>query len=401
MVTIPQRTGRQLAASFLGYIIVVILLLTWNPFTFSVPEQFKLSLWIGPRDALRNVLLFLPIGFLYRLTRGSRGKAAGPLDPRLANGAFLLGFILSATAEAGQLFIPGRTPSIVDVTMNTSGAWLGAVLHDAVARRIDLTPRLVAQLSLETPLMGQLYLLIPLLWANRLVEEDASRWWLTGLIGLCGAILLGDIAWHWWGPGRIGSAWRVMLAAGAWFLVGTGQSLPSEPLVGFICLGGVALLAALLAMLPRRSTNRRFEHTTLKRLVPVFMLYLFLQAIWPPFQPTGPWHIMFGLADPLAQEDIHVNVRLLEHLAAFSVLGYIAAEWRGRAELSWRQDLPRFFLVATVIALVLEALAGFQAGMGASLVRPIIVICGAVFGGLIYHLQRDHIRFLLGRSNVS
>ena len=58
--------------------------------------------------------------------------------------------------------------------------------------------------------------------------------------------------------------------------------------------------------------------------------------------------------DPLAREDIRVNIRLIEHLAAFTVLGYIAAEWRGRAELSWGRDFPQLLLVGIVSALVLE-----------------------------------------------
>lgn len=387
----PSRTGRRLAAAVLGYVIVVIFLLTWNPFTFTVPLHLSFSLNVGPRDSIRNVLLFLPIGFLYRLTWRSRGGT-----PAQVRGAVLLGLAISATVEAGQLFIPGRTPSAVDLTMNTLGAGIGAMLHDLIARRIAMTPRLVGQLSLETPLMGLLYLFVPLLWVNRLIRDDTSRWWLTALIGLCGAILLSDITQRWWGPVRLLSAWRVMLAAGAWFFVGTGQSLLTYPIVGTEYLVGVALITAILAMIPRPSANRRFEHTTLRRLVLVFTLYLILQALWP-----GDWQMELGLADPLAQELIHVNVRLLEHFAAFTVLGYIAAEWRGRDELRWRQDLPRLLMVVTFSALSLEAMIGLQAGSGANFLRPLIAICGAMFGGTIYHLQRDHVRFLLSRATVS
>ena len=139
---------------------------------------------------------------------------------------------------------------------------------------------------------------------------------------------------------------------------------------------------------------------TLRRLIPGFLLYLVLQALWPLLQPTSAWHGTFGLMDPLAREDIRVNIRLIEHLAAFTVLGYIAAEWRGRAELSWGRDFPQLLLVGIVSALALEVLVGFQAGPGASFLRLIIATCGALFGGILYHLQRDHVRFLLGRTTV-
>lgn len=373
----------------LVYIVLVIFLLTWNPFSLTLPEHLQLSFRIGPRDALANVLLFLPVGFLFRLGQGR---------PR---GAILLGAAISAGIEAGQFFIPGRTPSVVDIAMNTVGSWIGAGLYDLLSARIAMTPRMVGRLALEVPLMGLIYLLVPLLWVNRLVpDQGLNRWLLTTLIGLCGAIVLSDIFQQWWGPVNLQSLWRVALVAGAWFLVGTGPSLLSDSLDGLASLSGIALLTAALAAILKPSANRRFERVTLRRLIPGFLLYLVLQALWPPLQPTSAWHATFGLMDPLAREDIRVNIRLIEHLAAFTVLGYIAAEWRGRAELSWGRDFPQLLLVGIVSALALEVLVGFQAGPGASFLRLLIATCGALFGGILYHLQRDHVRFLLGRPTV-
>lgn len=370
----------------LGYIVLVIFLLTWNPFSLAFPEHLQLSFRIGPRDALANVLLFLPVGFLFRLGQGS---------PR---GAILLGAAISAGIEAGQFFIPGRTPSIVDVTMNTLGSGIGAGLYDLLSSRIAMTPRMVGRLALEVPLMGLIYLLVPLLWVNRLVPDDGlNRWPLTTLIGLCGAIVLSDVFQQWWGPFSMRSLWRVALVAGAWFLVGTGPSLLSDPLAGSASLIGIAILTAALAAILRPSINRRFERVTLRRLIPGFILYLVLQALWPPLQPSAAWHGSFGLLDPLAHEDIRVNIRLIEHLAAFTILGYLAAEWRGRAELPWKRDFRQLLLVGMMSALILEILVGFQAGPGASFLRLTIATAGALFGGILYHLQRDHVRFLLGR----
>jgi len=388
-VLIPNPTGRRLAAALLGYIVLVIFLLTWNPFSLALPGHLQLSFRIGPRDALANVLLFLPVGFLYRLGQGRQ------------RGAILLGAAISAGIEAGQFFIPGRTPSVVDLGMNISGSWMGAALHDLLAARIAMTPGMVGRLALEVPLMGLLYLLVPLLWVNRLRPDGAlNRWLLTVLIGVCGAVVLSDVFQQWWGPVNLRSLWRVALAAGAWFLVGIGPSLPAHPLAGSVSLAGIAILAAALAAILKPYANRRFERATLIRLIPGFVLYLLLQALWPPSQPIGAWHGTFGLMVPLAQANLRVNIRLIEHLAAFTVLGYVAAEWRGRAELSWRRDFPRLLLVGMVSALTLEILVGFQAGPGASFLRLMIATGGALFGGILYHLQRDHVRFLLGRSAV-
>ena len=372
----------------LGYIVLLILLFTWNPFTLALPEHFSLSLRIGPRDAVRNVILFLPVGFLYCLTQGS------PL------GATLLGLAISIGAEIGQLFIPARTSSLVDLFTNTSGAALGAVLYNLLSTRIAMSPRLVGRLALEVPLMGLLYLLVPLLWVNRLTAGDASRWLLTILIGVCGAIVLSDTFQQWWGPPGIRSVGRVALAAATWFFVGIGPSLFSQPVAGFAALGGIALLTAMLASIPKLSADHRFERASLIRLIPPFAIYLILAALWPPLRPIGAWHSILGLTDQIVLEDVSINFRLLEYLAAFTVLGYIAAEWRGRAELSWRRDLPGLLLVGVGSALILELLVGFQSGPGASLLRPLIAICGAFFGGAIYHLQRDYVRSLLGRAVV-
>ena len=384
-----NQTGQRLAAAVLGYIVLLIFLLTWNPFYLAQPDSYNLSLDVGPRDAIRNVILFLPLGFLYRLTQGSQ------------RGAILLGLIISAVAEMGQLFMPARTPSFVDLGMNTLGAWLGAILHDLFASRIAMSPRLLGSLALEVPLMGLLYLLVPLLWVNRLITDDISRWLLTALIGMCGAIVLSDTFQQWWGPPSPRSLGRVAIAATTWFFVGMGPSLISQPQFGFINLIGMAILTAALAAIPRPASDHRFERATLIRLIPIFIIYLLFSALWPPVQPLRSWHGVLGLTDQLVLDNVTINFRLLEHLAAFTVLGYISAEWRGRAELSWRRDLPRLLFIASISALILEILIGFQSGPGASLLRAIIAICGALFGGAIYHLQRAHVRFLLGRPTSS
>ena len=378
-----KQTGPRLAAAVLGYIVLLIFLLTWNPFFLAPPEDLNLSLRIGPRDAIRNIILFLPVGFLYRLMQG--GIPA----------AILLGFAISGVAEAGQLFMPARTPSFIDLATNTLGAWMGTALHDLVASRIAMSPRIVGRLALEVPLMGLLYLFVPLLWVNRLITGDIGRWLLTSLIGLCGAILLSDIFKQWWGPSGFRSLGRVAIASATWFFVGLGPSLVARPWPGFATLAGIAILTAVLAALPRRATDDRFERATLTRLLPVFIIYLFLSALWPPSQSLTSWHGIFGLIDHF--DEATINFRLLEHLAAFTVLGYLSAEWRSRAELSWKRDFPRLLLIATVSSFLLEFLTGFQTGPGASLLRAIFAILGALFGGVLYHLQRDHVRFLLGR----
>lgn len=380
-----NTTGARLAAALLGYFALVIVFLTLQPFYVEIPDRLRISLRVAPDDILENIILFLPIGFLYRVTGGGR------------RGALLLGAALSAAVEIGQLFIPVRTASPSDLVTNTTGAWIGAWLHDLLKERIAITPARVGRLALEIPLMGLIYMLVPLLWMNALaLNVDANRWLLTMLIGACGAIILSDIHREWWGAVRLQAAGRMGLLAGAWFLLGSAPGIPRVlPTVPLAI--ALAALATTMAMLPWRSKDRRFERTTLSRILPIVALYLLLAATWPPLRPLTSWHGTIGLTDRIEPMSTRYPAPLLEYLAAFTVLGYIIAEWRGRAELPLARDLPRLLLIALGCAIILETLVGFQTGNGASVVRLALVVAGAVFGGVIYHLQRAHVRFLLKR----
>ncbi|RPJ23051.1 MAG: VanZ family protein [Chloroflexi bacterium] len=378
-----KTTGARLFGTLLGYITLIILLLTLNPFYLALPDQITFKLQSSFGNLIANILLFLPVGFLYRLTM-KRG------------GAFLFGAGISLSIETAQLFIPARTSSVVDILANALGAGLGALIHDLLATRLALTPGMVGRLRLETPLMGLLYLLVPLLWIDVLaLNESPNRWLLTLLLSLCGAIIFSGLFHHWLGSMNIRGVGYAGLAAGAWFLIGAGPTL-LRPVPILIIAFGVMLLTALLTILPRSSKDRRFERNTLKLLFPVFALYLSLLALWFPFSPFNTWQVMFGFTDRVTDTSLQSLYPRVEQLAAFAVLGYLIAEWRGRLELPLRLDLPRLFLSVMGFALALELLSGFQSGRGASLIRLVLSSVGALLGGTIYHMARAHIRFLLG-----
>ncbi len=381
-----NTTGARLSAALLGYVTLVIALLTLNPFYLALPKQIQFSLHTSPGDVLANIMLFLPIGFLYRLT-SRRG------------GASLAGAGISVGIETLQLFIPARTASVMDIASNALGAGLGAIIHDLLSKHIEITSNTVGRLRLETPLMGFVYLLVPLLWVNSLaLGESSDRWILTTLIGVCGAIMLSDVYRQWWKHARFKSAVYAALSAGTWFLVGSGPNLLR--IFPTLMIGiGVTLLTAALTFISRPFTDRRFEHTTLKRVLPFFALYIFLAAVWYPLRPFEVWHGTLGFTSRLADTSLQDIYPRIEYLTAFTVLGYLSAEWRGRSEIPLARDLPRLIAIATGCALALEFLVGFQTGSGASLIRAILAAVSALFGGAIYHLLRDHVRFLL-RNNT-
>jgi hypothetical protein len=207
---------------------------------------------------------------------------------------------------------------------------------------------------------------------------------------------LSNLFQHWWESIHFRVIGYASLAAGSWFLIGAGATVLSSVPILTVALG-VLLLTAILTSLPRSSTDRRFERNTLKLLLPVFGLYVLLLALFFPFGALDSWQVIFGFTDRMTDTSLQSLYPRVEQLAAFTVLGYMIAEWRGRLELSLRQDLPRLLLIILSVGVVLEFLSGFQSGRNASVVRLVLNVTGGLFGGTIYHLSRDHIRFLLGR----
>jgi glycopeptide antibiotics resistance protein len=378
-----KNTGTKLFSALLGYVILVILLMTLNPFYITLPKNLAFKFDSSLDNLILNVVLFLPVGFFYRLSTERRG-------------ALFFGAGLSLVIELAQLFLPARTTSVPDILTNTLGTGLGELLHSLLSSRLNVTSGVVNRLRLETPLMGLIYLAIPLLWIDVLgLNEAPYRWILTALIGSCGAVIFSNLFRNWQGDNTRGIIYAA-LAVGIWFLIGIGPRLLHSEIV--VPLGlGIVTLTALLTALPNPKHDRRFEQSTLRRILPICTLYLLLLTLVFPFSPIGTWHGFFGFTDRISDTSLYALYPRLESLAAFTVLGYLTAEWRGRLELPLSRDLPRVLLVATSAALLLEILSGFQSGRGASVIRFVLAVIGAVFGGTIYHLSRAHIRFLLGR----
>lgn len=379
-----KSTSTRLFSALLGYVMLIILLMTWNPFYIIVPNSITFKFESSLDNLIQNVFLFLPVGFLYSMITRRRG-------------AFLLGAVLSFAIEITQAFIPARTTSLIDIMANAFGAGIGAWTCGLVTARINISPDTVSRLRLETPLMGLTYLLVPLLWIDTLAFHEApNRWILTALLGVVGAMVFSDLIRHWWETIDIRVSGYAALVAGAWFFIGASPRLMSSPVLWVIGFA-VMFLTAALTLIPQRNQERRFEQRTLRQILPVFAIYFLLVTFLFPVSPIGEWHGFFGFTDRISENSLYALYPRLEYLIAFTVLGYIIAEWRGRLELPLTNDLLRLFLIATTFGLLLEVLSGFEIGRGASVIRLLLAIAGAAFGGAIYHLSRAHIRFLLGR----
>jgi hypothetical protein len=129
-----SRRGGQLVRLITACGLVLIFYTTLFPFDFvfrdheflgAIGRRFELSLVDtgGPIDLIRNMLLFLPIGFgIAYQTWGHGRRRRWPLLVSLVTG---LG--LSLIVEVLQVFLPERDPSLSDMVANGLGAFIGCL----------------------------------------------------------------------------------------------------------------------------------------------------------------------------------------------------------------------------------------------------------------------------------
>jgi len=386
----PTPTRARLSLVLLLYFLGVIAVITLAPFRFIRPREIRLLASGDWFDVVANVLLFVPLGFLYPLTRATDD------EPSLLEAA-ILGALLSVSIETIQIFEPARVSSLLDVLANTAGALAGALLVRASARRIRVNAKLVGRLSLEIPLIGLIYLLVPLLVVASLSAEQQPLRMLAVLpLGLVGARLIGAVQRNHFGPSGLFDARGAASVGAGWMAMGTFPVWLRYPVAGIAMVGAVAAMAwfeCSHAALPPHA-DRRFESETLRRAAPFIVAYLLVATFLPLGDGIRHWRFEIGLTG--ARRDLGMQmVRLLEPVAAMTVLGYLLAEARGRRELPFPRVVRRVAAECACIALAMETSRGFQRGVGASGAQLALVIAAGILGAAIYHHQREHVRWIL------
>jgi VanZ family protein len=372
----------------LGYLAGITLVITLAPFRFARPPALHLSWLLYPGDMIANVLLFVPLGFLFR------ASAASEWDRRPVT-ALMLGLMVSAAIEAAQLYLPGRFASLVDVTTNAFGAGLGAWLHARVEARLD--GELVRGLALELPLMNLVYLLVPLLWLDGMAAgRDAGRLVLVPLLGLAGGIVIAAIWRHHLRGLVVRTPAGVAALAGLWYAIGAFPGLAGRPALMLAGAAMIALLVRLEAGRPLPATpERRFELPTLRRVWPLLGGYLALSALWPVPWTAAAWHGGWGLANLGDTPGLVPMLRALEYLAAFTLLGYSIAEARGRRMEPPARLAAWVAACCLMAAALLEGLRGFHPAHGASALALLLAGAAGLYGGLIYRRQLAAVRALV------
>ena len=391
-----DETGTRLGQALFLYMVGVILIITLLPFQFSWPSRWRVMFTGGAVDIIANVLLFVPLGFLFRLARRN--------DARHSALAVLgVGAAGSMAIEVAQLFEAERYSSVLDVATNAIGACAGAMLLDRLSAKLRVDGALIGRLSLELPLMGLIYLLVPLLWLNALASgAQLERALFAVLLGVFGASVLGGLQRHHFAPAGALGARGMALGAAAWFLAGAFPGLLLHPAIFSGVTVGVGALAWWKGSRPLKasSLNRRFEVPVLRSAAPAYAAYLALLTVAPLLDGTGRWGAGIGFPG-VATEWTKIEIlRFLELVAASTMLGYMVAEFRGRVTGSFRESLARLTGWGVGAALLGELVRGWHAGHGASAARALVIAMATVYGGWLYFLQRDHVVRLTGSRGV-
>jgi hypothetical protein len=251
--------------------------------------------------------------------------------------------------------------------------------------------------------MGLVYLLVPLLWLVALSAGADARVWLSLPVFAFGGALIGSVHGNYLAPIR-GTPIRALVSATVVWSGVSGIMLVSKNRQAFAaCILVAAASAALQSTRSMReganAGNRRFELPTLRLSLPLFAAYLALAALWPLDGADLQWRSGLGFF-PAGTMPIAVNVyRALEHIAAFTLVGYVIAEVRGRANRPYGEMIGHVALWGSGVALLLEGARGIHPLYGASALLFVLASCASVFGGWMYYLQRDHVR-ALASANV-
>lgn len=384
-----NKTGVRLGRVVLVYVALTIAVITLAPFRFSLASINPVTLGLRSLDAAMNVIMFVPIGFIYQLSR-RRGITSG------LGKAFALGAVLSLLCECAQMFEPGRIPAVADVVTNTIGSGVGAALAIVAFGRTDPATA-VRAFAVELPLMGVVYMLVPVAWLLAVGSGSDARGWLVLFLAVCAAWIIAEVFTSFErAPLR-----RAMLATCAWCIVALAPTAIESLARGGVAAGIAIMICAARALVPRREqqdTDRRFEAKTLRVVLPLLCIYIIGSSLTPMLAPRADWLGFVQLFHDAGTPSNTEIFRALEHIAGFTLIGYAIAEYGGRVRERFSAVVGPVLGFAIVASMLLEIARGWHRAYGASASMFALTLLGAALGGWLYVLQLAHVRVLVGRA---
>lgn len=385
-------TGLRLGRAVLAYLAMMVAVITLSPFRFTLEPVNAITGRWTVFDLVMNVGMFVPIGFIHQLSR--------PRGTKLAwRSALAMGMVLSALIEGAQFFAPARVPSLADLATNTAGAGVGAWLAARALGRVDAV-RAVRAFGVELPLMGLVYILAPLLWLVGLGSEGGARAWVLLPLTASAGWIMATVFTSFDRAARP----RLLLGTAVWLIVALVPGSVASP--GLVAAAGLTGLGAawLRTVAPARLTMeavaegrapRRFEAPTLRVVLPLFFTYLAVSSLTPVEPPGSAWSGTLALLPEGQRLTNAVIFRALEHIAAFTLAGYMIAEYHGRSLDRFRTVAPTVLGWAAALSCGLEVARGWHPGYGASALMFALTLIAAGLGGWLYVLQLTHVRALV------
>lgn len=95
--------------------------------------------YLGRSDFILNVLVYIPVGLLFMLALRHNYRSSTAMILATA-----VGILLSFSMESLQVFLPNRTPGIIDLLTNTAGTFLGVALGSLTHEKTFSGRRLIA-----------------------------------------------------------------------------------------------------------------------------------------------------------------------------------------------------------------------------------------------------------------
>ena len=237
------------------------------------------------------MLLFVPLGFLFPLTR------PGDDEPS-ATRASVLG-LLSQRRDRNDTALRARAIQLRDRRdhqRDRRGARHARASFDDAAHSLERAAR--RRLSLEIPLMGLIYLLVPLLLVASLsAVMDSVRMVALIPLGLIGARLMGAVQQNHFGPSELFGRRTMGASPRDGWCSACFPVLLRHPLVGASLVGlvGVATWHESAARPAREGAERRFEAETLRSLTPYVAAYFIVIVFLPLATSIDAWHFELGL----------------------------------------------------------------------------------------------------------
>lgn len=114
--------------------IVMIIFATLSPFKFNFWNQINQFSWIPSLsvttagDFIRNIILFIPFSFTFNSLLFNKISSKGKTFWIIT----LSNFLFSLSIEILQLYLPQRTPTLIDLIANTLGGYIGYILFEMI-----------------------------------------------------------------------------------------------------------------------------------------------------------------------------------------------------------------------------------------------------------------------------